>query len=449
MPYIYSRPARASFRDRGLSGYEFGPLKQNDLDIYYVEVETGHDTFMVSKKIARTYYVLSGTGHFTIEGLTYHVGPGMLAEIPPGAEYSYSGKMKLIIFSRPKWFAGNDKLTKWNPDVVVGKTAPPAQNRLWLTRLIQLRVFGKSPVGAYLRLNQQLWDRLPPRAASAGSLRSYGRFLHRLARVQGNRAQACSTFFLRNRPLLELIQRLAQRHSKNDLLRVAVLGCSSGAEVYSVAWIIRSVRPDRKLLLHAVDISSQAVETGKNGAYLREPAQAGETSIFQRMSDWEIGQMFEQDGNRVTIKAWLKEGIEWHVGDVGEAEIKDLLGLHDIVLANNFLCHMQNSAAESYLRNISKSVAPGGYLLVSGVDLDVRTKLSEELGWHPVQELLEEIHDGDPCLRHLWPCHYSGLEPFDKRRNDWMRRYAAAFQVNVPAGPDQRPAAQELVASWP
>lgn len=446
MPYVYSRPAQPSFRDRGLSGYEFGPLKQNDLDIYYVEVETGHDTFMVSRKIARTYYVLSGTGYFIIEGLAHPVGPGMLAEIPPGVEYSYSGKMKLIVFSRPRWFVGNDRLTKWNPDVVVGERASPARNRPWLRRLIQLRVFGKSPAGVYLRLNQQIWDRLSVRAASAESLRAYGRFLHRLARAQGNRAQAGSTFFLRNRPQLELIQRLARRHPKSHILKVAVLGCSSGAEVYSVAWAIRSETPDRNLLLHAVDISSQAVEAGKDGTYLRGPSHAGEASIFERMSDWEIEQIFEPDGNRMTIKAWLREGIEWHVGDAGEAELKDLLGLHDIVLANNFLCHMDGSAAGSYLRSISRLVAPGGYLVVSGVDLEVRTKLSEELGWHPVQELLEEIHDGDPCLRRLWPCHYSGLEPFDKTRNDWMRRYASAFQVNVPVGRDECLAAKELVA---
>jgi hypothetical protein len=51
------------------------------------------------------------------------------------------------------------------------------------------------------------------------------------------------------------------------------------------------------------------------------------------------------------------------------------------------------------------------------------------MGWHPLQELLEEIHEGDPCMRTYWPSHYVGLEPLDKKRRDWKRRYAAAFQV--------------------
>ena len=76
-------------------GYTFGPLEDKDLEIYYIDVEKGHDTFMVSKKITRTYYVICGSGYFTIDDRRYDVSPGMLVEVPPKVEYSYSGKMKL------------------------------------------------------------------------------------------------------------------------------------------------------------------------------------------------------------------------------------------------------------------------------------------------------------------------------------------------------------------
>jgi hypothetical protein len=52
-------------------------------------------------------------------------------------------------------------------------------------------------------------------------------------------------------------------------------------------------------------------------------------------------------------------------------------------------------------------MSPHGHLFVSGVDLDIRTKVAADLGWHPLQELLEEIHGGDPCMNALWPCHYA------------------------------------------
>src|ERR1700739_2671769 len=108
MPYVYSVPTSASFAGKGLLGYTFGPLNQKDLEIYYIEVEKGHDTFMVSHRITRTYYVMSGTGYFTIGNHKYDVDPGVLVEVPPKVEYCYSGKMKLIALSKPRCFRGSD-----------------------------------------------------------------------------------------------------------------------------------------------------------------------------------------------------------------------------------------------------------------------------------------------------------------------------------------------------
>jgi mannose-6-phosphate isomerase-like protein (cupin superfamily)/SAM-dependent methyltransferase len=433
MDYIHSLPSSASFTANGLLGYTYGPLNDKDLEIYYIEVEKGHDTFMVSKKITRIYYVLSGNGHFTIADRKYDVSPGMLVEILPKVEYSYSGKMKLIALSKPRWFSGNDTHTKWNPDVVSGEFPRLADCGSWLTRLVRLRIFEKSPADAYLRLNQRLWNKLPAPFAALGPIRLYGDFLHRLARIQGVRGQAFSTYFLRNRPELELIRRLLERSARADTLRVAVLGCSTGAEAYSVAWTIRTARPDLKLVLHAVDVSKQAVEIGKCGVYSLVASQLTNTGIFERMTGAEIEEMFDRDGDIVTVKSWIKEGIKWHVSDVGESEIFDALGPQEMVVANNFLCHMDAAVAERSLRNIARLVSPHGHLFVSGIDLDVRTKVAADLGWKPLQELLGEIHEGDPSLRGFWPCHYGGLEPLNKRRRDWRLRYAAAFQL-APAG---------------
>ena len=120
MRYIHLLPTLPSFDGKGLFGYTFGPLQQRDLEIYYIEVEKGHDTFMVSKRITRIYYVLDGNGYFTIGDRRHDVSRGVLVEVPPKVEYSYSGKMKLIAVSNPRWFSGNDRYTKWNPDVVHG-----------------------------------------------------------------------------------------------------------------------------------------------------------------------------------------------------------------------------------------------------------------------------------------------------------------------------------------
>jgi SAM-dependent methyltransferase/mannose-6-phosphate isomerase-like protein (cupin superfamily) len=439
MPYVHSLPTSVSFTGKGLLGYTFGPLSAKGLEVYYVEVEKGHDVFMVSKKITRIYYVLSGGGYFTINSQKYDVGPGRLVEIPPRTEYCYSGKMTLLAFSQPRWFSGNDRFTKWNPDVV-GHDSPCADDSgSLLKRLVRLTICGKSPANAYLRLNQRLWDKLPATVTSLKPIRSYGNFVHGLARMQGVRAQAFSTCFLRNRPELELIRRLIAQIPKGDTLKVAVLGCSTGAEAYSIAWRIRSARPDVKLILHAADISRQAVEVAKCGKYSLSGPQLTSTQICDGMTAAEIEEIFHRDGDDLTVKSWIKEGISWHVGDAGDAEVADVLGRHDMVVANNFLCHMEEFEAERCLRNIARLVSPDGYLFVSGIDLDVRTKVACDLGWQPVRELFDEIHGGDPYLKRYWPSQYGGLEPLDKSRADWRVRYAAVFQpVSGATAPSSR-----------
>lgn len=429
MLYKYSLPTSASFTGKGLLGYSFGPLRQKDVDVYYIEVAKGHDTFMVSKKITRTYYVLGGCGYFTIEGRRYDVSPGMLVEVPPKAEYCYSGQMTLLAFCRPGWFSANDTHTKWNPDVVGMDRACAIDRGTWITRFAKARFFGKSPLNLYLRFNERIWCHLPAFLHNLAPARWYGTFLHHLVRIQSVRGQAFSTLFLRNRPELDLIRRLVDRKGAGETVRVAVLGCSIGAEAYSIAWTIRSARPDLKLVLSGMDISKQAVEVAKAGLYSLAAPRLSGTNIVEGMTTEEVDELFHRRGEVLAVKDWIKEGINWHVGDAGERGVFDVLGSQDMVVANNFLCHMDPPEADRCLRNIARFVAAHGYLFVSGIDLEVRTKAACDLGWTPLQESLEQIHEGDRWLRRAWPFQYGGLEPLNKRRRDWRTRYAAAFQL--------------------
>jgi SAM-dependent methyltransferase len=299
----------------------------------------------------------------------------------------------------------------------------------FLSRIVKIRIFGKSPVGAYLLLNRWIWNRLPPSLTTLRPMRSYGIFLHTLARLQATRKQSFGTFFLRNRPELELIRRLSNQKSNGTSLKISVLACSNGAEVYSILWTIRSARPDLKVIMHAMDISKEVVAFAQKGVYSLKTTELHDVSIFERMTENEMQEMFEREGDQLKIQSWIKDGIIWHLGDAGDPDIVNTLRHQDMVVANRFLCHMDPADAERCLRNIARMVNPGGYLIVSGIDLDIRTKIVRELKWQPVLDLIEDIHDGDPCLRGHWPWDYTGLEPFNKRRHDWEIRYASVFQL--------------------
>jgi SAM-dependent methyltransferase len=178
-----------------------------------------------------------------------------------------------------------------------------------------------------------------------------------------------------------------------------------------------------------MDISKQAIEVARDGVYSPAVSEITGTDIVDGMTEGEIEELFDKKLDVLTVKPWIKQGIDWHVGDAMQAEILDVLGPQDIVVANNFLCHMDPSSAESCLRNIARLVTPGGFLFVSGIDLDVRTKVAADSGWTPLQEMLEEIHYGDPRMEGGWPWNYSSLEPLNKKRRDWKLRYAATFQL--------------------
>ena len=298
-----------------------------------------------------------------------------------------------------------------------------------LAKAARFQVLGKSPAGFYLRLNKRIWRCLPSRVRNLYPVRSYGAWLHSLVCLSANRQQYFGTFFLRNRPALELMRRLVQQREHGSTLKIAVLGCSVGAEVYSILWTIRSARPDLKVLLEAVDISKEILSFAEKGIYSPDTSQFVGASIFDRLSEAEMVEMFDREGDQAKVKSWLREGIRWQLGNAADAKLINILGSQDMVVASNFLCHMARADAEKCLRNIARLVSPSGYLFASGVDLDVRTKVALDLGWEPVRDLIVEIHDGDRSVRADWPWEWWGLEPLNRKRHDWQTRYAAAFRI--------------------
>ena len=249
-----------------------------------------------------------------------------------------------------------------------------------------------------------------------------------------------------------MLNRLLATKEVGASVDIAILGCSKGAEVYSISYSIRSVRPDLVIRIRALDIDRDVVEFARGGTYsLRTQLPGGPTCkrgdpdddlaartfgdqstyVFERMTEAEIGSMFVCDGQRASVRPQFREGISWHVGDAADPGLAESLGLQDILIANCFLCHMQPENAEICLHNMARLVKPNGYMFVSGVDLGVRSKVARALGWMPETDLLREIHGGDPSLRRDWPLQYWGLEPFDESRQDQTLRYASVFRIRA------------------
>jgi chemotaxis methyl-accepting protein methylase len=299
-----------------------------------------------------------------------------------------------------------------------------------MTKIAAFLMQRRSPVGLYIRLNTWLWKRLPSKLRNTKLMRGYGTVLHKLVCRRANRTQFPATFFFRNRPELELMRRLAGQKPEGATLNIAVLGCSIGAEVYSILSTIRSARPDLNVRMCAVDKSAEVLNVATEAVYTSQISDFVGSSIFERMTDAEFGEMFEGDRREARVRSWIRDGISWRLSDAGDPGLMRVLGPQDMVVASNFLCHMEPPEAENCLRNMARIVKPGGYLFVTGVDLDVRANVARDLRWRPVSELIEEIHEGDPSVRRDWPWAWWGLEPLNTKGGDWQMRYASVFRLN-------------------
>jgi chemotaxis methyl-accepting protein methylase len=301
---------------------------------------------------------------------------------------------------------------------------------------------------AYMRLNKWIWRHLPSFVRSSVPGRWYGMHLHSLVLRYADRNQNHSTFFLRNRPEMELMSSLLAQQPRGASVNLSVVACSKGAEVYSILWTLRSARPDLNMKMRAFDISQTVVDFAREGAYSLDSGETGQPvdaasditwrdqvwgnkplSLFERMTVEERKQMFDVEGNQAKIKPWLKDGISWMQADATDPAVAAEVGPQDIVVANRFLCHMRPPDAEACLRNVARLVKKGGYLFVSGVDLEVRTRVARELGWRPVESMIREVHEGDPSLTEAWPLDYWGIEPFRDSQSDWELHFASAFQI--------------------
>lgn len=273
-----------------------------------------------------------------------------------------------------------------------------------------------------------MWQHLPSRLQERPPARSVGSWIHALSRRFSHRRQSNSTWFLRNPPLLLTIRDCVHAFQLGDSVRLCVIGCSTGAEIYSVLWAVRKARRDLKILPTGIDLSEPVIQKAKAGRYSRQ-----DPELRGGLSEEQLAELFDKTPAELKIKDSIAAGVQWLVGDFRDDGIPAKLGLQDIVIANNLLVHMREAEATACLCKLVQLVKPGGLLVCRGVDLDIRERVARQFQLEPISTRIEEIHNAEFDLdaRHGWPWHYWGLEPLDKKRTDWVRRYAAVFRVRV------------------
>jgi chemotaxis methyl-accepting protein methylase len=284
------------------------------------------------------------------------------------------------------------------------------------------------------RVCRSIWAVLPASIVHTEFMNRTGRFIYRRFTRDTIRVQSHYTQFMRNPPLLDAIASLLSTYGKGAALRVASIGCSTGAELYSALYVLRRARPDLVIAGTGVDISDAVVEVARRGVYKPGCSAAlgglyleGRPEVL-REEVADLGGILEvlEDG-LLRVHDGIRDKTHWTTGDASDPLLFEELQEQDVVLANNVMGPMQDALAEACLRNIMHLVRPGGYLIIDGIDLDLKTRVMMSSSFEPVPVLREEIWNADK-LKSGWPWLRWGREPLDIREPTCDWRYSIIFK---------------------
>jgi two-component system CheB/CheR fusion protein len=155
----------------------------------------------------------------------------------------------------------------------------------------------------------------------------------------------------------QVIPRLFDGKGREDTVRVWVVGCSTGEEVYSLAMLLREhaagVRAAPDVQIFASDLSEEALQRARKGRY---PA-----SIASDVSETRLRRFFEKRGDTYRVKRSLREMVIFaRHGVLRDPPFSRI----DLVSCRNLLIYLRRDAQQNVLQTFHYALRPTGYLFL-------------------------------------------------------------------------------------
>lgn len=215
--------------------------------------------------------------------------------------------------------------------------------------------------------------------------------------------------------------------------RIYVFGCSKGCEAYSLAMFYHINCQNHIPHIIGYDVDEKCIEIARKGIYSNEDLAYGKMLGDETLRTY-LDTYFAIDNNRrFKIIDDIQSRCEFHYGSILNMEFMKNLDQADIVLCQNVLIHMSEDENRIALRLLAKLLRPGGLLVIGGMRLLVREKLTKEMGMIPVFKNCQNIHEAQIDLRHLWNSTiifnrpYYAMPPFKMIKN-WEYRFSTIFR---------------------
>jgi chemotaxis protein methyltransferase CheR len=210
-------------------------------------------------------------------------------------------------------------------------------------------------------------------------------------------------------------------------LKVIVMGCSTGAEPYSIASILRKRDPDLAFTIYAYDIDKGCIDKARSGRYTPEEVLNNEVLNNEMITSDFINVTFDKVDGYYVIKSDIRKHVHFEVADAFDPNLRERIGTSDIVYAQHFLIHLEHKQAVKGFKNIYGLLNSRAALFISGTELDMLVKFTRKNNLIPCEYKVKEIYNEAEMYGKGWPYAYTGFEPFMTVRKNWQRRYSTIF----------------------
>jgi len=251
-------------------------------------------------------------------------------------------------------------------------------------------------------------------------------FRYKVTLLSGPRSNYHFTRFLRMPSQYEalagpVLDRVLENGTAKEL-RIAVIGCSTGAEAYSISSVLLNRRPGLAFTIHAADIEPACVNKAISAFYTPEEVLSDGIATREFISE-----TFDRVNGQYLVKDTLRAPVHFAVANVLDAGLLDRIGPCDIVYVQQLFIHLERKQVTEGFKNIHGLMKPGAALFIAGIDLDLLVALTRAYNLVPCTFKAQEINDEIEAVADGWPYIYWGREPFMTVKKDWQRRYSTIF----------------------
>jgi len=149
-------------------------------------------------------------------------------------------------------------------------------------------------------------------------------------------------------------------------LRVAIVGCAAGEEIYSLAMALHGDGLLKDVAFRALDNDPKMVVVAAQGAYCFDDYE-GRLDFFEAVPNV-CREYFITDscqGHHFRIDQRIRRAINFQLADAVAPDFKTKVPEQDVFIINNVLVHMGEEEKAAVINNLVDNLAPGGKIIAN------------------------------------------------------------------------------------